>query len=537
LVGAGIRPGDKIAAMLPLTPSSYQAMLAGMTAATVAPLNYFLSADALIDLVRQVGARYLLAPPEAADDPGFASKVDAVVKAVPELRLITFGGPTRAGSIDLDRAAAESSRWPDLPHDSERPIVLMLTGGTTGKPKVVPHSEAMYMALFEAGAHAQGMLDGDRILSPLPLFHTSGALNVGLIPLMAGASIVVPSAKGFRDPAVVACYWDLVERFGITVGGGVPTALAGIANQGAPKRPTALRHLLSGGAPLPQAIAAAIKANVGADVVNGWGMTETCGFSMLNSLTDPRPDTVGRPYDCIEAEIRLAGIDGELGQQAASGQIGELVVRGAIVIKRYLDEYPRAFTADGWLRTGDLARTEPDGSFVITGRAKDIIIRGGHNIDPAMIEEAAYRHPAVELAAAVGKPDNYAGELPVLFVQLRKGDSTSADQILAFVRPLIAERAAVPKAVEIVDPMPLSGPGKISKLMLRKATAQRVFQSEVDRIAAEHGTKVDVTDDAHHGLVAVLSGLEQGQAEIRRKIADALSRYAMPFRWNDGDDA
>jgi fatty-acyl-CoA synthase len=170
---------------------------------------------------------------------------------------------------------------------------------------------------------------------------------------------------------------------------------------------------------------------------------------------------------------------------------------------------------DGWLDSGDLGRLDKDGYLWLTGRSKDLIIRGGHNIDPIVIEEALVRHPAVETAAAVGLPDTYAGELPMAFVQLRPGASATPDELREFCRQEIPERAAVPVQVVPIPQMPLTGVGKIFKPALRLDAAQRAFEAALTPIKAE-GVTVEVTvrNDATHGTLAVVrvSGLPKDTA-------------------------
>jgi fatty-acyl-CoA synthase len=208
-------------------------------------------------------------------------------------------------------------------------------------------------------------------------------------------------------------------------------------------------------------------------------------------------------------------------------------VRGNIVIEHYFDPRPGSFTSDGWLRTGDLGRIDGDGFLWITGRKKDLIIRGGHNIDPAIIEEPAYRHSAVQLAAAIGKPDKYAGELPILFVQLKPGTTQSAAELEDFLRARIVERAAMPKSIIILPELPLSGPGKISKLLLRRRTICDLFGDELGRLDLGD-THIDlaIVEDSLAGEVVELSwrGASPG-VRLRHDVGAALGDYAIPYRW------
>ena len=256
-------------------------------------------------------------------------------------------------------------------------------------------------------------------------------------------------------------------------------------------------------------------------------MTETCGFSVLNPEGKTKVGSVGIPFEGVEAQIRAVGEDALQTAELPVDTVGELVVRGSIVIKAYADDRPDSFTADGWLRTGDLARKDADGYLWIVGRLKDLIIRSGHNIDPMIIEGPAYEHPAVQLAAAVGRPDRYAGELPILFVQLREGARAEAEEIRDFVTARVHERAAAPKAVFIIKTMPLTGPGKIYKVALRYEATRATLQADVDAaLGPEQGVEVKVVEDSKSGLAVRLGGSASTRAR-----ADAMAVLAgYPFK-------
>jgi len=516
-------------------------MAATMATAACAPLNYFLEGEALIRIVRASGAKILLFNRRFDDGPEIIGKLRRVLEALPHVLPVSFGtGEPIDGLLDLESTAAAqpSAHWISQPFSqaADRVIALFHTGGTTGLPKLVPHTEAMYDAMIERCGAAQGTGPGETIISGLPLFHTSGALQAGLVPLMNGARIVIPSSRGFRDPGVIANYWRFVRRFGINTGAGVPTVLAALCSREPPGPITTVKRFLVGGAPIAKATIAKISAMTsGAEVIEGWGMTETCGFSVLNPRGKAKVGSVGLPFPGVQVEIRRFGDDAAKGRRCDPDTIGEVVVRGEIVIKRYLDDRPNAFTADGWLRTGDLGRIDPDGYLWITGRVKDLILRGGHNIDPATIEEPAYQHPAVHLAAAVGKPDRYAGELPIIYVQLKPGAEASQQDLADFLRERIVERAAVPKSVVIVPEIPLSGVGKILKLPLRRRAISAAFQEEIDRLSLEslqiHAT---VADDPVSGEVVVLGALggKPNSAEMDQ-VAAALAGFSISYRWAD----
>jgi fatty-acyl-CoA synthase len=398
----------------------------------------------------------------------------------------------------------------------------------------------MYDAMIEACGAGEGTAPGESIIAGLPLFHTSGALQVGLVPLFNGTRIVIPSSRGFRDPKVVPNYWRFVRRYGISIGAGVPTVLAGLSALAPDSPVTSIKHFVVGGAPISKTTIAKIgEATAGAEVIEGWGMTETCGFCVMNPHGRAKVGSVGRPFPGVDVEIRHFGSDDSVGQVCKTNDIGEVVVRGTIVIDSYFDDRPGSFTADGWLRTGDLGRIDEDGYLWITGRRKDLIIRGGHNIDPAIIEEPAYQHPAVQLAAAIGKPDKYAGELPILYVQLKPGAQASEQELERFLRERIVERAALPKSIIIVPEIPLSGPGKISKLLLRRRAISGVFQEELNRLALAYlDIRAVTTDDRLSGDIVVLSssGAKPSPQDLRR-VAETLNGFAIPYRWAEAQTA
>jgi len=229
-------------------------------------------------------------------------------------------------------------------------------------------------------------------------------------------------------------------------------------------------------------------------------------------------------------EVRVADVapDGTIRGDCALGTIGHVLMRGPQVTPGYLD--PRhnkgAMLADGWLDSGDLGRLDKDGYLWLTGRSKDLIIRGGHNIDPIVIEEALVRHPAVETAAAVGLPDTYAGELPMAFVQLKPGAEVTPDALREFCRQEIPERAAVPVQVVPIPQMPLTGVGKIFKPALRLDAAQRAFDAALAPIKAD-GVSLDVIvrNDATHGTLAVVRVAGGPSEAVVKRCAGLLGGF------------
>ena len=267
-------------------------------------------------------------------------------------------------------------------------------------------------------------------------------------------------------------------------------------------------------------------------VLEVYGMTETSSVHTMSYPDMPRQaGSVGWPLPY--ARTRVVKVDGEgrLLGDCAPNEIGVVAMTGPGVFSGYLsDTHNRgAFVEPGWVNSGDLGRIDEQGQLWITGRAKDLIIRGGHNIDPAPLEELLYRHPAVALAALVGQPDAYAGELPVAYVQPKPGAAVTASDLVAYLREHTPERAAVPVALHFVDPMPLTAVGKIFKPALRIDAARRVAEQLLEGLSANgQPLTVQVVSDPKYGqLIQVSLGASQGST--REQLAAAVHDRLNPL--------
>ena len=264
-------------------------------------------------------------------------------------------------------------------------------------------------------------------------------------------------------------------------------------------------------------------------------MTENTASIAIDPRDGPRKEGssgIRVPY----TEIRVAALDATDGtiRLCAPGTIGMLQVRGPGLAAGYVNpaHAAAALTADGWLITGDLGRIDADGYVFVTGRHKDVIIRGGHNIDPALIEEPLLALPAVLHAAAVGKPDDYAGELPMAYVELVPGADTSAEALLVALDGRIAERAAMPKEIVILDKLPLTDIGKPNKVALRADAAVQEFQAVLAE-ATGLVPQVTMRTDPVDGQVVdiVIAGTDPaGRERHRARINETMQRYAFRYR-------
>ena len=399
-------------------------------------------------------------------------------------------------------------------------------------PKLAPHTNRMQLSQIASSGFGLGYSEKDCLLAGLPMFHISGSIVVGLVPMLNGITLVIASPQGFRDPLVIGNYWRLVDKYNVTVLGGVPTMLSALLNVPVGDSDiSTLRAGLTGGSAAPVEVLKAISEKSGVPMLEGYGMTEvTCFTTMQPQQGEVRFGSVGLRFPFVE--VKAADIDesGDITRFSDVDEIGEIIMKGVCVTPGYVQaEYnQKAFTTDGWLRSGDLGRIDADGYIWLTGRAKDLIIRGGHNIDPSIIEEALHEHPGVELAAAVGRPDAYAGEMPVAYVQLKPDTKVTPEELKEFAREHIPERAANPADLTIISEMPLTGVGKIFKPALRHDAAVKVFNAELKALAAD-GVEITVTVDNHpvYGSLATVSVTGGDKDQLGSQIAEKFGPYTL----------
>jgi fatty-acyl-CoA synthase len=360
--------------------------------------------------------------------------------------------------------------------------------------------------------------------------------------------MLIPSVMGVRDKRFLGGYWRFVEKYRVSRLSGVPTTLAVLTKS--PPQGADLSSLepcfITGSTALPIAIRKRFEEISGVRILNSYGMTE----NTASIAVDPRDGQskegssgIRLPYTRIRAMIdgpnktsRLCGPD----------EIGMLQIKGPGVMLGYVNsEYDdRAFTEDGWLIAGDVGRIDSDGYVFVTGRVKDVIIRGGHNIDPALIEEPLLQSPDVLHAAAVGKPDSHAGEFPVAYVQLAPESRATSSDLVAYLTGRIAERAAIPKEVILLDKLPLTDIGKPDKAALRRDIIEVTFRSklaEATGLSCQTGElQVSVRPHARQGsqLAITVAPLSQPRrAAVAAIIDEIMSAYALAYdvQWREAD--
>ncbi|WP_431682578.1 acyl-CoA synthetase [Kitasatospora sp. KL5] len=539
----GVRRGDAVALMAPNCAELVPATLAAQLAGIAAPLNGSLAPAHLAELLRRSGARIMVAAgPELAPDvwakiPALAGGLDVVLVLRPTA---SAGEPAPLPQIDgllvadlAGLAAVEdASAFTGTPPGPGDLAAFFHTGGTTGTPKLAAHTHRNEVANGWMIA-ADPQLDGGAVVfAALPLFHVNALLVTLLAPLFKGRQVVWAGPLGYREPALYGEFWKIVEHYRITAMSAVPTVYAVLAQCPVDADITSLRHAMVGASPLPAAVRDSFQARTGAVLVEGYGLTEATCASARSFPGTPRPGAVGQrmPYQ------RLKAVHPETWEELPAGRTGLLAISGPTVFAGYVtgrDATGRPVLdglgklVDGWLDTGDLARVDADGFVHLSGRAKDLIIRGGHNIDPAVVEDALLAHPQVTAAGAVGRPDAHAGEVPVAYVTLAPGADLTEDRLLAWAAEHVPEAAAAPKTVTVLDTLPVTDVGKPYKLALRADATRRALAEALTGI----GGGINVDTAVEDGTVTV-SVTAAGASEADRAAAGAvLDRYAVPWTW------
>ncbi len=549
----GVGPTDVVAYVLPNTMETAVTLLGGAVAGIVNPINPLLEPEQISSILRETKARVVVTL-RAFPKTDIAQKVAEAVRHAPtvkhvvEIDLLTYLTGVKRLIVPLVRpknparhhadvhsfrracAAQPADRltFPDPKED--RVAAYFHTGGTTGMPKVAQHKVSGMVYNGWLGANLLFTPD-DVVMCPLPLFHVFAAYPILMSMIASGAHVVFPTPAGYRGEGVFDNFWKLVERYRCTYLITVPTALAALMQRPVNADISSLKNGFSGSAPLPVELYNRFKKETGVEIVEGYGLTEcTCLVSINPPEGVKKIGSVGLPFPYTH--VRILNRDGAGGfKEAGVDEVGEICVANPGVYEgstyTETDKNKDLFAEGRFLRTGDLGRLDGDGYLWITGRAKDLIIRGGHNIDPAVIEEALAGHPAVAVVGAIGQPDLHAGELPCAYVELVKGASVTEKELLEYCATHIAERAAQPKRIDILPELPKTAVGKVFKPDLRRLAITRIYQEALDK-AGLPVTVAEVVEDKKRGLVARLS--RQGEA-TDTQVQDAIGGFIRPWEW------
>jgi len=460
----GIGPGDAVAVLIPNVPDFARVYYAILSlGAIVVPVHALLKAREIEYVLQDSGARLLIcAAPLLTEGAAGASAsgVDVLTVMAPD-----DGGFPR---LEAEAAAAEPIRTyePCRPSDT---ATILYTSGTTGKPKGALGS---HFALVEqTSVLLTSVMDfrpGDVLFGGLPLFHTFGQTVVLNTGLRAGATIVL--MPRFTGPDAL----KLLAKQDVNIFLGVPTMYVALleAAKTVPDRPAALRYGISGGASLPLAVMDRFRDVFGVEIHEGYGLTETSPVAAFNHVgMQPRPGTIGIPIWGVDIEIARPEVTERI-ELLPNGELGELVIRGHLLMKGYLNrpEATAEAVVDGWFRSGDLGTKDDDGYLTIVDRKKDMIIRNGYNVYPREVEEVLLTHPAVVSAAVYGIPHDVHGQEIAAAIVLDAGASVTETELMDFASAQLAAYK-YPRVVKILSELPLGPSGKILKRKLAEEPA------------------------------------------------------------------
>lgn len=525
-----------IAFLCTALPQIPAALLGAQVAGVASSINYLLSEDAIADLLAAENASVLVVPSED-NDPVLWKKANAVVERIPSIQAVlvaggnaAMGGKYRNLSAELAAQSDELTFSPTT--DRSGVCALFHTGGTTGRPKLVrlTHGNQIHAAWSFAQVH--GLDERDVAINGFPLFHVGGTITTGLSVLAAGGHIVIPSAYSLRSKEAIRNYWNIVAALQVTIVSGVPTSIAALAEL--PIGSADIRSVrmgLTGGSICPKAVSDRFKSRTGITLYETYGMTETAAAIAFNpGRGQPLQGSVG--FRAPFATTRIVSLaDHEKMQNCPTMTSGLVVVKGPQVFPGYVDpKHNRGLlTDDGWLITGDVGYLTDDQRLVLTGREKDIIVRSGHNIDPAAIEDVANEFPGVQMSSAVGMPDAYAGEVPILFVVPSPGETIDINQLRAHVDERINEPPAKPKQIVLLESLPVTAVGKIFKPALRDLAIQERVRLEVYALFGEKARyTVEVDKDERLNTVVRLS-IHTIDKHSLQKLTDILASLPQTY--------
>lgn len=543
----GVGEDDVVAYVLPNANETVLALLGGAVAGIVNPINPLLDAEQIGSILRETNAKVVVTlrpfpKTDVADKTAEAVALAPNVETVLEVDLLRYLTPPKSWIVPLIRPKrkvenqakylnfnSEISKHPKTlsfaDSTEDRVACFFHTGGTTGMPKVAQHR---YSGLIYNGWLGAELLfsEEDNIICPLPLFHVFACHVILMAAVISGAHVVFPTPQGYRGEGVMDNFWKLVERWKITFVITVPTAISAKMQRPINADVSSVKTAFSGSAPLPLELFRRFEKATGVTLVEGYGLTEvTCLVSCNPTDGLKKVGSIGIPLPYTDVKIYKTGADGAA--EADVDEVGEICVSnpGVFVGQTYTEVEKNADLYHGdYLRTGDLGRVDEDGYLWITGRAKDLIIRGGHNIDPAEIEEALLHHEAVAFAGAIGQPDVHAGEVPCAFVELVEGATVTESELLAFCKERVLERAAQPKHMKIMSELPKTAVGKIFKPDLRKDAISRIY-NEALTAGGSAARVTGVIDDKKRGLVAQV----EANGATTDEIGGILGDFVRPW--------
>lgn len=558
----GINEGDVVSFVLPNLPQTFFTLFGAEAVGIINPINPLLEPEVMADIMKAAGTKVLvtLGPFVKTD---IWQKVSSIVDQVPtletvlQIRIGQFlpfpksvlapalawkagkGLPKpRVEVLDFDKMMALQPSGGLVSKriaKSEDIASYFHTGGTTGVPKLAQHTHGN--EVYNAWATTQlAGLEGKTLFCGLPLFHVNGVILTGMAPWSSGGTTILGSPAGYRGEGILDNFWKIVDHYKVNFFSGVPTVYATLLNKPLNDADvSSLEGCICGAAPMPVEIFNQFQKRTDLRIIEGYGLTEgTCVSSANPVQGERRIGSVGLRLPYQQLKTVLLDDEGRYKRDCKTDEIGAVVVRGPNVFPGYKDDFhnENIWIDDGddegpWLNTGDLGRLDAQEYLWLTGRKKEIIIRGGHNIDPKQIEDPLVEHPDVSMAAAVGRPDAHAGEVPVAYVQLESDSKVTVDELMAFAEERIGERAAVPKHIYILSELPLTPIGKIFKPALSRIQIQAVLAEAAESIEGLDQVEVVASGHKQFGVLATVKVVEL--EKHREALEKALGAFAVKY--------
>ncbi|MDZ7708683.1 MAG: acyl-CoA synthetase [Roseovarius sp.] len=542
---------DVVALVLPNTVETAVATIGGAIAGIVNPINPLLEPEQIAAILRETGARVVVTL-KSFPKTDIAQKTAEAVRHAPnvqtvfEIDLNRYLTPPKSWIVPLVRPKTPTGHHADLmdfhkamgkqpkaltfkDSEGDRVAAYFHTGGTTGMPKVAQHR---YSGMIYNGwiGHTLLFTEDDNVMCPLPLFHVFACHVILMACIKSGAHVVFPTPAGYRGEGVFDNFWKLCERWKISFVITVPTAVSALMQRRVDADLSTVKNAFSGSAPMPLELFNRFESATGMTVIEGYGLTEaTCLVSCNPPEGEKKVGSVGVPFPYTDVRIIKETPDGPV--DCAVDEVGEICIAspGVYAGNTYTEAAKNAklYFHGKYLRTGDLGRLDADGYLWITGRAKDLIIRGGHNIDPAEIEETLMAHTDVAMAGAIGQPDAHSGEMPCAYVELVEGGTATGEELREYCKVHVHERAAIPKHVEVLNELPKTAVGKVFKPDLRKRAITRIYNAALEE-AGVAAQVIEVIDDKKRGLVAQL---EQTGEVDDAAVTKVLGQFVRPWDW------
>lgn len=538
----GVGSNDVVTYVLPNLPQTHYVLWGAEAAGIANPINPLLEAETIRDICRAAQTKVLVT---MGNVPGIEMwpKIDSIRKQIPTLKYVIqiMGEANESENIinfdeAIEKYAADKYTF-DRVIDPDDIASLYHTGGTTGTPKLARRSHYNEVAMAWDLMVMGGLTENTTLLCGLPLFHCNGTLVTGLAPFSYGGHVVMLSPMGYRDQSIMKNFYKIVEKYKAETFSCVPTILSVLLD--IPTEGTdisSLKYVICGAAPLSVELFKRFEAHTGIKILEGYGLTEGAVASAINPKDGERKiGSIGIRMPYQELKIVILDDDGNYVRDAETNEIGVVAIKGPTIFKGYVEAgHNHGIWLPGeYFNTGDLGRMDEDGYVFLTGRKKELIIRGGHNIDPAMIEEPIYKMPNIKMVAAVSRPDPHSGEVPVAYVEVAEGADIDEDKIMAWARENVGERAAVPKEVVITPQIPLTPVGKIFKPALRWDATKRAYEQELQALGdMVDSLDVQVGEDKVHGTkveIRVKPAAGNDLAAIKDRIAELLARYTLYY--------